>query len=191
MLASDTTILAVKGIVYLFFIAISVGALPGLFSLGVFLFGWARRHWRTPGVILGLISMGAGVAGLLFVGLVGSWDFRGWVAASAPLIIGICAVAIWTRGVFFCGPPPPPAAVGWARRWRQGVMTQRQLSNWSWTLDICWFMLMVFWLFAGGWLSVALISAATICGIAGSLFASVYWRRSRQKETPSRDNNTA
>ena len=98
MLASDTTILAVKGVVYLFFIGISVGALTGLFSLGVFLFGSERSHWRTLAVVLGLISIVAGVAGLLFVSFGGSWEFLGWAAASTPLIIGICAVVIWARG---------------------------------------------------------------------------------------------
>ena len=50
----------------------------------------------------------------------------------------------------------------------------------------------LFWLFAAGWWSVALISAAIICGISGSLFSFVYERRSRQKETPSEQpNNTA
>lgn len=99
MPASDTTILAVRGLVYLFFIAIAVGALPGLFSLGIFLFRWDRSHWRSAAVILGWMSMAAGVAGLLFIGFGGSWDFLGWAAASTPLIIGICAVVIWTRAV--------------------------------------------------------------------------------------------
>ena len=98
MLASDTTIWAIRAVVYVFFIAVTVGALLGLFSLGLFFFGRERSQWRIAALILGLLSMAAGVAGLLFVGSGGSWDFLGWAAAATPLIIGICAVALWTMG---------------------------------------------------------------------------------------------
>ena|SRR2546425_931060 len=99
MLASDTTVLAVRAVVYLFFIGMTVGTLPGLFSLAVYFFKRERSHWRIAAVILGLLSVGAGVAGLLFVGFGGSWDFVGWAVASTPLIIGICAIVIWAAGV--------------------------------------------------------------------------------------------
>jgi hypothetical protein len=36
---------------------------------------------------------------LLFVSFGGSWDLLGWAVASTPLIIGICAVVIWTLGL--------------------------------------------------------------------------------------------
>ena len=99
MLASDTTILAVRAVVYLFFTGVTVGGLSALFSVGVFFFRRERSHWRIPALIAGLLSVGAGVAGLLFIGFGGSWDFLAWAAASTPLILGIWAVVIWTVGV--------------------------------------------------------------------------------------------
>jgi hypothetical protein len=94
MLASDTTLVAVRYVVYLFYIGVALSVLPGLFSLGVFFFGRERSRWRTAAVIFGLLSMVAGVAGLLFVSVGGSWNLLGWAVASTPLIIGICAVVI-------------------------------------------------------------------------------------------------
>ena len=99
MLASDTTVLAVRAVVYLFFIGMTLGTLPGLLSLGAFFFKRERNHWRIAAVISGSLSVGAGIAGLLFLGSGGSWNFLGWAVASTPLIIGTCAVLIWAVGV--------------------------------------------------------------------------------------------
>ena len=97
ILASDTTIVAVKALVYLFFIGVAGGTMPGVFSLGVFCFSRARHQWKVAAVALGLISMGVGLASLTFILVfTAKTEFLGWAAASTPLAIGILAVILWT-----------------------------------------------------------------------------------------------